>query len=134
MFESTKCYFSPLQFELRMEYVEIGEEKRPDLEEQQIWCMGKGRYAAEHWIHSHPNNLPCDLSNEDYVWNYDGLPNSDFTLDLKRAPRFDKQKYAIADVCANTDWGFSLQDRLDEFWDLYGERVPKSWWSWKFFS
>jgi hypothetical protein len=27
-------------------------------------CIGKGRFAAEHWIHSHPSVMPCDLSKD----------------------------------------------------------------------
>eukprot|EP00401_Gymnodinium_catenatum_P000726 CAMPEP_0117472766 /NCGR_PEP_ID=MMETSP0784-20121206/8421_1 /TAXON_ID=39447 /ORGANISM="" /LENGTH=373 /DNA_ID=CAMNT_0005266937 /DNA_START=121 /DNA_END=1242 /DNA_ORIENTATION=+ len=29
-----------------------------------LWVMGTGRYAAEHWIGSHPDIQPCDVSVE----------------------------------------------------------------------
>jgi hypothetical protein len=36
-------------------------------------CIGNGRYAAEHWIHSHPNVKPSDLyTSPDYTWGYEG--------------------------------------------------------------
>jgi len=41
-------------------------------------CDAMGRHAAEHWVHSHPRVKPCDLSNSNYTWNYDGVPEDDF--------------------------------------------------------
>ena len=50
-------------------------------------CIGKGRFAAEHWIHSHPSVMPCDLSKDKLcVWPYDNIPSYYFEMDLKPAP------------------------------------------------
>ena len=66
-------------------------------------CVGTGRYAAEHWIHSHPSVMPCDLFNDtSYVWGYRNIPNHDFEIVLKAAPRFDLNPYNIVNtqVCS----------------------------------
>ena len=50
-------------------------------------CVGKDRFAAEHWIHSHPSVMPCDLSKDKLcVWPYDNIPSYYFEMDLKPAP------------------------------------------------
>jgi len=36
----------------------------------QDWADGSGRYAAEHWVHSHPDTEPCDLYGGHYVAAY----------------------------------------------------------------
>eukprot|EP00984_Skeletonema_dohrnii_P038784 scaffold42455_cov322-Skeletonema_dohrnii-CCMP3373.AAC.1 len=36
--------------------------------------IGTGRYAAEHWVHSHPTIQACDVSTSDYNWGYKDLP------------------------------------------------------------
>jgi hypothetical protein len=95
-------------------------------------CVGGGRYAAEHWVHSHPTVMPCDLStNLSYVWNYDHVPMDDFEMILMSAPRFDLKAYQIGHVCQND--GISLNVRLREYDELYAENVTESWWGWKFF-
>jgi hypothetical protein len=81
-------WINPLEFEEKM---------------QQVWgsqaqalgsrtsCIGTGRFAAEHWIHSHTSSvMPCDLcKDKSYPWGYAGVPSYDFEIDLKPAPRFD---------------------------------------------
>jgi len=96
-------------------------------------CAGRGRYAAEHWVHSHPDVMPCDVSgDEKYVWNYDDIPGADFPINLKLAPRFDLDAYKTNKMCAG--WGESLEDRLAEYKYLYGEVPSESWWGWKLFN
>jgi hypothetical protein len=95
-------------------------------------CVGMGSYAAEHWVHSHPTVMPCDLSTDlSYVWNYDHVPIDDFEMILMSAPRFDLKAYLIGNLCEN--FGISLNDRLREYDDLYAENVTESWWGWKLF-
>merc|ERR1712232_1058917 len=101
-------------------------------------CQGLGRFSAEHWIHSHPTVVPCDLhSNSTYFWGqvtpYPLLPGYDFKPELKFAPRFTLDTYAIdKDVCGK--WGLLLEDRLAEFQSLYGEEPPESWWGWNVYT
>eukprot|EP00970_Alexandrium_tamarense_P018849 scaffold13555_cov109-Alexandrium_tamarense.AAC.1 len=40
--------------------------------------FGHGRYFYEHWVHSHPSVEPCDLSTDNFVWNYNGVPSVPF--------------------------------------------------------
>ena len=43
------------------------------------YCVGGGRYAAEHWVHSHPRMSACDLHKDaTYAWTYKGVPSHDF--------------------------------------------------------
>ena len=96
-------------------------------------CIGRGRYAAEHWIHSHPSIAACDLYKDPgYVWNYKGVPSHDFEKELRAAPRFDLAAYKIEGQCPHGDiWGLNLDDRLVEYQSLYGEQPSESWWGWK---
>ena len=99
-------------------------------------CVGTGRFAAEHWIHSHPSVMPCDLFKDtSYVWNYDNVPNGDFEIDLKAAPRIDLKPYQspMKGVCGD-DSGYKINDRLTEYQALYAEEAPESWWGWKLFN
>jgi len=100
-------------------------------------CIGKGRFAAEHWIHSHPSVSPCDLDrNATYPWAYqhfnDVCPGYNFKMELKAAPRFNLSTYDIgAKECGR--WGLILQDRLIEYQSLYGAKPSDSWWGWKMY-
>jgi hypothetical protein len=38
-------------------------------------CRGFGRSFYEHWVHSHPSVMPCDLySGEAFTWGYTSIP------------------------------------------------------------
>lgn len=93
-------------------------------------CVGTGRYAAEHWVNSHPHNSPCDLSTDKYVWNYRGVPSGNFVKELKLAPRYPMSAYVLG-ACSNH--GQSVMDRLEEYQVLYNSYPTASWWGWKFF-
>ena len=58
-------------------------------------CQGTDRYAAEHWVYSHP--APCDLdSNVDYTTAFQIVldpPKGPYTKELKKAPRFEVTAY-----------------------------------------
>lgn len=102
--------------------------------------IGSGRYAAEHWVHSHPSNNPCDLSTSNYVWNYNGLPEAEHRLELKPIPRYEKKKYMIMNnekpMLTNDEkhrW-FTLDHRLVEYKLLYNEIPPPSSYIWEFFN
>ena len=108
-------------------------------------CRGLGRFAAEHWIHSHPFVRICDLyKNQSFVWGYDGLPDrpnrtraqkrrtqnrinhtivknvAEYDFQVSPAPRFpDLRTYKLRPlqgVCPQT-----LEDRFREYQVLYGK-------------
>jgi len=57
-------------------------------------CKGWGRFFLEHWIHSHPSVMPCDLyPGKEYTWAYNNIPDVNFPMDLQMAPRFDLNVY-----------------------------------------
>ena len=98
-------------------------------------CVGKGRYAAEHWVHSHPSVMPCDLATDKkYTWghNKDDSEKLDenFEIELQQAPRFKLEVYE-KNICVGI--GSSLSDRLMEYNALYSENVTESWWGWNFY-
>ena len=91
-------------------------------------CIGLKRFAAEHWIYSHPSVMPCDLSNDEkFIWSYHNVPNVDFEIDLKPAPRFELEAYGEGCV-----WGQYIDYRLLEYRDLFGEdiEIPLGWFGW----
>eukprot|EP00435_Cladocopium_sp_Y103_P016498 s3265_g4.t1 len=95
------------------------------------WCVGRGRFADEHWVHSHPDCAPCDLdTNQGYVIGR--VPNRTFDKKLKKAPRFPMSTYHV-------EWkgcpgrGESVEHRLVEYRYLYSRDPPRDWWGWKFF-
>jgi len=51
------------------------------------WKIGSGRYAAEHWVASHPAARPCDVYAGAYVTGYDLIPRGKWTPKLSSAPR-----------------------------------------------
>lgn len=95
-------------------------------------CRGTGRYAAEHWIHSHPSARPCDLSDDDrYTWSYKGIPKNSkkFKMKLQPAPRFKSKKYEKETICPTQKLNYLLW----EYEVLYNETPSASWWGWKFY-
>jgi len=98
-------------------------------------CPGRGRFAAEHWIHSHPSVKPCDVSDDpSFVWGYAHVPKPDFKIDLKPAPRFNLTTYFPPDRRVCGKFGLVKEDRLVEYRELYGEEVPDSWWGFDLFN
>jgi len=93
--------------------------------------FGLDRFAAEHWINSHPSAVPCDLASDDYkyTWNYNGVPDEDFRIDLKTVPRFEKLVYQL-------ELHHTMIDPLriqQEYLALYNESTAKTWWGWEFY-
>ena len=96
-------------------------------------CRGFGRFFFEHWIHSHPSVMPCDLySGKEYKWGYDGIPIGDFEKDQKKAPRFAFNDY-VGKGCLSS----RTQYVRNIFWhyeQLYNvTNLDESWWGWTFF-
>lgn len=97
-------------------------------------CRGTGRYAAEHWIHSHPAARPCDLHTDPaYVWGYWPIPQGDFLKELKPAPRFPLATYTTSWNDCGQD-GQLVQQRLDEYQGLFQMAPTDAWWGWDFFN
>ena len=95
-------------------------------------CWGRGRFASEHWVLSHPHAAPRDLfPDKSYVWKYSHAPEGDFSKSLKAAPRFDLPAYVLPGQCSDRYQG--LAERLIEYELLFHERPPPSWWGWYFF-
>lgn len=104
------------------------------------FCLGTGRYAAEHWIHSHPSARPCDLSTDgNYTWNYEGVPEGDFEMALEPAPRFEEGRYLKNGACKRKVRFMIMRTgmyniRMSEYQALYNETPGESWWGWNFYN
>jgi len=99
-------------------------------------CDGRGRYSAEHWVHSHPSVKPCDLYDDPrFTWNYDGIPVvKEFKAHtrLAVAPRFDLKTYIKTRIGDCVGRGGTIKFRLDEYKGLYNETPPDDWWGYNF--
>jgi hypothetical protein len=96
-------------------------------------CRGSERFAAEHWILSHPAASPCDLCTDPkYVWGYAPIPVNDFPKKLKPAPRYSLTTYIKKSSKCKED-GHLLKQRLDEYQMLYRTAPTDAWWGWDFF-
>lgn len=125
-----KNLLNPLIFEVAMEETEyLG-----DVNKAAPWCLGRGRFAAEHWIHSHPSVQPCDVAGDEiaYFWGYNGVPDHEFPFNLSTAPRFPLHAYASIGGCnlltgdSNMS-AYSTIRRIEYEW-LYGENSLEKWW------
>ena len=95
-------------------------------------CVGRRRFAAEHWILSHPLARPCDLCNDPrYILGYYHVPSSDFQKRLAMVPRFDASVYIRPGRCQTS--GQFVKGRLEEYRQLYNETPLSTWWGWKYF-
>ena len=72
-------------------------------------CHGIGRYTVEHWIYSNPDALPCDLSNSNFLWEYNGVPDTPFDIDLQPAPRYSFPTYEKRRVCPTPSLNLRLK-------------------------
>jgi len=104
------------------------------------YCDGYGRYFVEHWIHSHPTAMPCDLyPNPEFVWGYAGIPTTtegddNFEKNLQMAPRFELHQYIPGIWKTKCLPHTTVQERIAEYEFMYNERPDKSWWGWKTFN
>lgn len=94
-------------------------------------CRGCGRFAAEHWIYSHPLVKPCDLFDKpSYTWGYDGVPKEAFVPNKSQAPRFPIATY-VKSGSACSGYGLSKRQRIDEYWRLYRSMPGADWWGYQ---
>ncbi len=97
--------------------------------------LGTGRFAAEHWVHSHPSIQACDLSTSDYLWNYDNIPKVHDEFKLEAAPRYDWNTFHFNKILHSfpPQW-FNFEHRWKEYKFLYNKTPPASWFGWKFYN
>ncbi|KAG7341596.1 hypothetical protein IV203_023549 [Nitzschia inconspicua] len=123
-----KDLIPPNEFTGRMAHVEnITQTSHVD------FYVGSGRYAAEHWIHSHPSVKPCDLyTDATYQWGYEGLTGTsganEGDFELKAAPRLP---WSATETGFMGEFGKHLKHRLAEYKFPYGILPDSSWWGWK---
>jgi hypothetical protein len=121
---------SPSIFEQQMEEVKLQTVgPNSDIHGSQI---GVGRFAAEHWIHSHPTAKPCDLyNNRRYQYGYERMNDNvdvDKEFDLHiGGPRYGKHKWGPGESEYTT-----LPHRLTEYKILFNLTPPDDWWGWSF--
>lgn len=55
--------------------------------------MGAGRFAFEHWVHSAPTVVPCDIYEGPFLWGYKGLPLGKWVAHVHVGIRFPLEVY-----------------------------------------
>lgn len=116
----------------QMNIHQILKQKHPSL-------TGHDRFAAEHWLNSHPSVRPCDVYPGVYLWAYDNLPeNNLWEPILAKAPRFTPmQKYETPEFIAQgfqkAEW-FHLNGRIYEWKSLYGQIPQNDSWIWNYYN
>ena len=50
--------------------------------------LGVGRFAYEHWVHSHPVVRPCDVLDHQFHYGYSDLPPENYKIRFSMAPRY----------------------------------------------
>jgi len=95
--------------------------------------IGTGRYAAEHWVHSHPTIQACDVSTSDYVWSYKDLPELHDDFKLEAAPRYHLKGKSFR-MARSRPQVITFEHRWAEYKVLYNETPPASWFGWKFYN
>lgn len=96
--------------------------------------VGRGRYALEHWIASHPSIQPCDLYSRKYTHGYRDLPTLQTTWKAKlaTAPRFDIHTFLKISQLRGA-W-YCGPARLWEYAWLYGGAQPRvGHWIWQYY-
>ncbi|KAL3780466.1 hypothetical protein ACHAWO_011789 [Cyclotella atomus] len=124
-----KLLLDPNKFEWEMErFYNISKMKEYSA------AIGTGRYAAEHWVHSHPAVSPCDLSTGHYAWGYKGIATAEYKLE--QAPRYNKTMFMV--YSGREYWVESIRwlhvgHRLKEYIFLYNQTPPETWFGWSFY-
>jgi hypothetical protein len=90
----------PIQFEDIMNTVKwsnnsANTSKKQRLNRRNGYCVGRDRYAAEHWIYSHPSVKPCDVHPDiRYLAGYGAPNNADqIEWDLKLGLRYNMSTF-----------------------------------------
>ena len=89
------------------------------------WMWGAGRYSAEHYIHSHPNAVPCDLyDNQRFISGTSGPGDDAWIPQLKMPLRYSLAAY-------NRRPRKHLSWQAYQWKQLYGKLPPSKSWIWK---
>ena len=127
------------------------EGKLPERLNEDNPCKGRGRYLGEHWVHSHPSVMPCDLyTGKEFTWAHLQVPRVDLARmclppdlcksqkELQKAPRFRFDDYILPGLCLNEHpETLSINDfvklRKQNYELLYNiTDLEESWWGWEF--
>lgn len=159
----TKNLMSPLEFRHRMDIVvtkmkylrsrgRILTRLYPDVDKSDGY-LGTGRYAAEHWIASHPNVKPCDMSptsNLEYWWQNQNGSAAAPSLRWSSAPRnsmndpsWFRLNHALLNEIVTAPPNNETVPRQNEYFllpgflfkwkELYGAAPPRNSWIWLWF-
>mmetsp|Transcript_29810 Transcript_29810/g.54118 ORF Transcript_29810/g.54118 Transcript_29810/m.54118 type:complete len:376 (+) Transcript_29810:106-1233(+) len=114
------------------------EGKLPQKVKEDNPCKGRGRYLGEHWVHSHPSVMPCDLyPGKEFTWAHLRVPLT-LTKELRRAPRFTFDEYVLSGMCLSQyPETLSSRDfvrlRKQNYEMLYNiTDLDEVWWGWEF--
>ena len=123
----------PTLFTDQMDTVPIANQQQNSNNKGKVkeYMIGIGRFAAEHWIYSHPNGRPCDLYTGTFSVGYFDIPNilNENEFQLSHAPRFQSlSSYRYLE--SMKPWT-GLQHRWKEYQVLYNETPTESWWGWR---
>lgn len=129
--EYIKKLINPMKFQRKMAqlYKNTGDSS---------WT-GTGRFAAEHWVHSHPSIQACDLSTSGFLWGYNNIPKFRDEFVLEAAPRYDWDVFFQPSVKGQLwmqfahRWAEFKSLRIAEYKSLYNETPPHYWFGWKFY-
>jgi hypothetical protein len=96
--------------------------------------IGFKRFSAEHWVHTHPDVIPCDVYGGNYTWGYDNLvPTENMEsqpLILKKAPRFSGEAY-VRPSLKQINFLVTKKHIIYELEFLYGKKPSNTSWFWK---
>jgi hypothetical protein len=89
---------------------------------------GLGRYASEHWAHSHPHVVPCDMSQRLKVFFRPQPPPLNWKLYPR--PALDKRKRNMPQLDFSSNGFFGIAGQVYKWYFLYDEVAPPDSWVW----
>jgi len=102
--------------------------------DKEDWCRGSGRFASEHWVHSHPASKPCDLyTKQAFTWGYRGVPSLgefESASALASTPRFNESVYRKKAFCRGQ---YKVEVPLSDFRNVHNMTPSEDWWGWKWY-
>jgi hypothetical protein len=145
-----KDLISPAHFEKRMDDVMVALKADAVVMKEMFPCtnqhlvfdciapphIGLERYSYEHWIHSHPNVVPCDVlpTSFKFIWNYNNIPDPkiEWTPEVYVGPRFPLIVYLNDYIPKSPKW-WTLKGRIFEWHHLFKALPPRTSWVWYYY-